>query len=278
MVRSPLRYPGGKSRVVKFLARFVPKDFKEFREPMFGGGSLTLYLAQLYPNRRYIGGDVNEDVYCFWKTLKEDSETLIREVVKIKERFRNGRELFNTLLKRRNEERNCLQRAVEFFVLNRITFSGTVDSGGYSEQAFRKRFTTSSVERLRKVAPILKRIEFFHGDYSHLLRMEGEDVVIYLDPPYFANKDSRLYGKRGDLHACFDHFRLRKEVEKTQHKVLITYDDNELIRELYKDFYILEWTQNYGMSSFTGRNKRGRELLIANFPLKSKTLVVLSSD
>jgi DNA adenine methylase len=277
MIRSPLRYPGGKSKAVKFLAQFVPKDFKEFREPMFGGGSLTLYLAQLYPDRRFVGGDLNLDLYCFWKSLKEQPKELIREIRKFKENFHDGRELFNLLISARDKKKSCLQRGAEFFVLNRITFSGTVDSGGYSEQAFKKRFTESSIERLEKVYPILQRIEFFHGDYAELLHKEGEKVVIYLDPPYYGNKKSRLYGKRGSLHFEFDHLRLLEEIKKTPHRVLITYDDNEFIRELYKDFYIVEWNLKYGMSSFTGKNKKATELLIANFPLVKKTLISLST-
>ncbi len=278
MIKSPLRYPGGKSKAVKFLAQFIPKDFKEFREPMFGGGSLTLYLAQLYPNRKFIGGDLNKDLICFWQSLKENPEELIERVKLLKKQFHNnGRELYSYLISRREKKKDCLQRGVEFFVLNRITFSGTVDSGGYSEQAFQKRFTDSSIERLKEVVPVIKRIEFFHGDYSVLLQKEGEGVVIYLDPPYYGNKNSRLYGKRGNLHSEFNHRRLFEEVKKTSHRVLITYDDNDFIRELYKDFYQLEWNLNYGMSSFTGKNKRGKELLIANFPLVRKTLITLST-
>jgi len=278
MIRSPLRYPGGKSKAVKFLAQFVPKDFKEFREPMFGGGSLTLYLVQLYPDRRFVGGDLNFDLYCFWKSLKEQTENLIREVRRFKENFSDGRKLFELLTSARDEEKSCLQRGAEFFVLNRITFSGTVDSGGYSEQAFKKRFTDSSVERLKSVAPLLKKIEFVYGDYSYLLHKEGDSVVIYLDPPYYGNKNSKLYGRRGSLHSEFDHLRLFEEVKKTPHRVLITYDDSEFIRELYRDFYLTEWSLNYGMSSFTGKNKRGRELLITNFPVKRKTLIPISTS
>lgn len=33
LIKSPLRYPGGKSRALKFLAQFLPKDIDEFREP-----------------------------------------------------------------------------------------------------------------------------------------------------------------------------------------------------------------------------------------------------
>ena len=69
-------------------------------------------------------------------------------------------------------------------MLNRITFSGVVDSGGYSEQSFRKRFTISSIERLKQAYNIVKYIEFSPKDYTDLLFKNGEHVFIFLDPPY----------------------------------------------------------------------------------------------
>ena len=47
MIKSPLRYPGGKSRAVKFIAPLIP-EFDEYREPFIGGGSVFIYLKQLY--------------------------------------------------------------------------------------------------------------------------------------------------------------------------------------------------------------------------------------
>jgi DNA adenine methylase len=267
LISSPLRYPGGKSKVVKFLAKFFP-EFKELREPMCGGASITLYWVQIKPSARYIISDINYDLYCFWKELKYSADKLIREVRLIKKSYKDGRKLFEELMQSRDEPKDDLRRAVEFFVLNRITFSGTVDSGGYSESAFKKRFTDSSIERLEKVSELLSKVEVYHDDYENFLSVGGKDVVIFLDPPYYSSKASRLYGKRGNLHLSFDHLRLFQNVKKTTHKVLITYDNSPYIRELYKDFYILEWRLKYGMTNYCKDYLReGEELLIANFPL-----------
>jgi DNA adenine methylase len=268
MIKSPLRYPGGKSKAVKFLVQFFPEEFKELREPMFGGGSITFYWVQKKPQAIFRAGDLNYDLYCFWKELKYNKDALIREIIKIKENYSDGRKLFEDIMRRRKQSLSDFQRAVDFFVLNRITFSGTVDSGGYSELAFRKRFTWSSIKRLEQAYEIIKHVELYYGDYEYLLNLEGDDVIIFLDPPYFSATKSRLYGKRGSLHTQFDHERLYEKVKKCKHKILITYDNSEYIKNLYKDFYIVEWHLNYGMTSFNKKNlKKGRELLIANFPI-----------
>ena len=268
MIKSPLRYPGGKSRAVKFLSRFFPEDFKELREPMFGGGSVTFYWVQKRPSARFVAGDINYDLYCFWKVLKEDKDRLIKEIRRVKETYKDGRALFEEIMSRREEELDESQRAVDFFILNRITFSGTVDCGGYSEQAFRKRFTWSSIERLELAHEVIRKVELHFGDYEELLNAGGEDVVVFLDPPYYSAQRSKLYGKRGDLHTEFDHERLLKLVKNCKHRVLITYDNSDYIRNLYKDFYMVEWELSYGMTNYKQERVRvGSEILIANFPI-----------
>ena len=49
-VKSPLRYPGGKSKAISKILRYLPPDFSEYREPFVGGGSLFIYLKQKYPH------------------------------------------------------------------------------------------------------------------------------------------------------------------------------------------------------------------------------------
>jgi DNA adenine methylase len=90
---------------------------------------------------------------------------------------KDGRRLFEEFSSQEGGDE--FERAVRFFVLNRISFSGTTYSGGYSQQAFEKRFTDSSIERLRKAAEIIKEFKITHGDYEKLLFEEGEDVFIF---------------------------------------------------------------------------------------------------
>lgn len=127
----------------------------------------------------------------------------------IKARTTDGRTLFYELMEQYGHG-TPIERAVRFFVLNRITFSGTVDSGGYSEQAFHGRFTWSAIYALRQVAPFLKGVQITWGDYEPVVREEGTGVFIFLDPPYYSVAQSRLYGRRGELHLQFDHERLAR--------------------------------------------------------------------
>ncbi|MCS6829170.1 MAG: DNA adenine methylase [Armatimonadota bacterium] len=269
MVRSPLRFPGGKSRAIEQILPLVP-EFEEYREPMVGGGSVFLALRQRFPDRRFWINDINYELYCFWKVLQERPHALVEAVNRIRAETRDGKALFYQLLARYGEG-DELERAVRFFVLNRITFSGTVDSGGYSEQAFRGRFTVSAIERLRQVAPLLKGVRITCGDYEPVLHSDGKGVFLFLDPPYYSATDSRLYGKRGELHLGFDHYRLARLLRETQHNWLLTYDDSPFVRELYSDYTQVRWTLQYGMNNYKQPTARpGEELFIANYPIQAQ--------
>ncbi len=130
-IKSPLRFPGGKSCALEQIIPLVP-SFAEYREPMVGGGSVFFRLRQMFPERLYWINDINYELFCFWKVCQQDNRALVAEITRIHETTQDGRTLFYELLKQYGMGSE-FERAVRYFVLNRISFSGTVDSGGYSE-------------------------------------------------------------------------------------------------------------------------------------------------
>lgn len=266
-MKSPLRYPGGKSKALRQIIPYIPPDIFEYREPFIGGGSVFLAIKQLLGQRinSYWINDLNTELFYFWKYARDQGEVLVQKIREIKHQFTNGRELFSYY--------TCsalplsdVDRAVRFFILNRITFSGTVDAGGYSQQAFERRFTDSSIHRLEKLCSYLSSIEITNEDYENSLFRSGQGVFIFLDPPYFSATKSRLYGVRGQLHTTFDHDRFAANMQKCPHRWLITYDDSREVRELFSFATIIEWTLQYGMNNYKQSTAAaGRELLIKNY-------------
>ncbi|WP_066382996.1 DNA adenine methylase [Anabaena sp. CA = ATCC 33047] len=272
MLKSPLRYPGGKSKAINQIVEHLPENFTEFREPFIGGGSVFIYLKQKFPHLKFWINDLNQELFLFWKIAQSDISRLVAEVRHIKDKYTDGKILFTELTSVDVNQLSDLERAVRFFVLNRITFSGTVESGGFSQEAFHKRFTYSSIERLEKLANILTPdIQITNLDYSKLVTAAGENVFLFLDPPYVSATKSKLYGKDGNLHTSFDHQRFTDVLQKCPHQWLITYDDSPIIRENFKWANIYAWELQYGMNNYKqGRANKGKELFINNYEIQYK--------
>jgi len=264
MIKSPLRYPGGKSRSVDLISTIIP-EFDEFREPFLGGGSIFIYAKQRFPNKKFWINDLYFELYKFWEMTQKDVDAVIDKIYEWRNQFPVGKELHKFL----NENLttfNDLERGAAFFIYNRITFSGTSLSGGYSEGAFTGRFTESSIQRLNQFAKVINGSTITNLDYEELIKKDGENVFIFLDPPYYSATKSALYGKNGNMHKSFDHIKFADNMKKCKHKWLITYDDSEYIRELFSFANIIPWELMYGMRNVTvGADQKGKELFISNY-------------
>ncbi|MEM6428316.1 MAG: DNA adenine methylase [Deinococcota bacterium] len=271
LIKSPLRYPGGKSRALRQILPLVP-EFDAYREPLVGGGSVFLSLKQHVPEASFWINDLSYDLMCFWEMAQTNLTPLVDAVTDIYEHAYDGRELHQRYVQQA-DGLGKLEYAVRFFVLNRITFSGTVDAGGYSQSAFERRFTQSSVHRLARLADVLVGARISHGDYQAVLeepvQHSGENVFIFLDPPYYRTSGSRLYGKKGVLHTSFDHEQLAETLKTCPHNWLMTYDDCPEIRELYAFANVQAWQLQYGMNNYKQVSAaKGREVFVANYDLE----------
>ena len=263
MIKSPLRYPGGKSRAIETIAKLIP-DFDEFREPFLGGGSVFVYVKQHYPTKKIWVNDLYSELYTFWTMTQKDVSALIDKIYQWRKQYPIGKELFQ-FLNQNLPNFNDLEKASAFFIFNRITFSGTTLSGGYSESAFQGRFTESSIKRLNDLANVIKDSIITNYDYEELVKKEGENVFIFLDPPYYSATKSALYGKNGNLHKSFDHKRFAENMKNCKHQWLITYDDSDYIRNLFSFANIISWNLTYGMRNITENSDQiGKELFISN--------------
>ncbi|HUN24559.1 MAG TPA: DNA adenine methylase [Anaerolineales bacterium] len=268
MTKSPLRYPGGKSRAIQQMKYLLPQNFSEYREPFVGGGSFFLYLRQVFPQLSIWINDLNPELYYFWKYVQLDSEKLAQEITQLKVKSSDGQALFNELVAADKSTLSELERAVRFFVLNRITFSGVVESGGYSQLAFLGRFTESSIRRTAELGKWMEGIKITNLDYRAVLVDGGKETFTFLDPPYIKATKSKLYGKKGILHTEFNHQQFAEQMKTCQHAWLITYDDSPLIRANFDFAHIYSWELQYGMNNYKqGKAEKGSELFISNYPL-----------
>jgi len=256
--KSPLRYPGGKTRACKKLETIMKEhfnisDFNNFVSPFFGGGSFEFHIQNNY-KLKIIANDKFTPLYNFWNICKIDKENLSKELTKKIDLI--DKEEFTCLRKKIIEENNKLNQSIMFFIINRCSFSGATLSGGFSSEASKKRFTKSSIDTIEKLN--LMRFDIYNLDFEEFINInQDKKNLLFLDPPYYLEKASTLYGNKGDMHDTFDHNKLYKCLS-TKHNWIMTYNNCDYIKKLYKDFKIIETSWSYGMN----KSKKSSEIVI----------------
>ena len=258
-MKSLLRYPGGKTRALKHIIPYFPKNLTEIVSPFFGGGSIEIHYAS--QGVRVHGYEIFEPLVNFWQQVLKDPEEVAKWIEVFF--FPCTKDTFAQYQKKQSwteYDQKLMHwpvfRACMYYALNRSSFSGATLSGGYSKQAAEKRFTESSVQRLRDF--ICPSLTVEQADFADSLRRHNDETFVYADPPYLLEK-STLYGERGSTHKDFDHQRFAEEIKKKNNWV-ISYNPHPEILELYKDYEIVYPNWTYGMSA----DKKSKEILILN--------------
>jgi DNA adenine methylase len=262
-----LRYPGGKSNAIKNIDKYLPDNFIEYREPMVGGGSMFLHIKKKYPDKTFWINDVYTNLYLFWIAARDNNEKLVETLLKLKmdTTEETSRSKFVEIKETISAQDN-FTRAVYFYYLNKCSFSGLTESGTCSPQAWVQNFSIPSIKSLADLKFLLKDVKITNLDYIDLLNHNGNDVFIYLDPPYDIGKENMLYGKNGETHRNFNHIKFSEDAYKCTHKVMISYNDSTILRERYKDFlkmYILDF--RYTMRLIGKNSPKKTELLVCNY-------------
>jgi len=268
MPKTPLRYPGGKSRAVKHILPLIPEDITELCSPFLGGGSVELAVAERgTPVHAY---DIFEPLVWFWNALLTDPRLLAVCADSYRKEhadFEGKRGLLKEDFRRlrdelREEGRFSYDNAAKLYAINRSSFSGATFSGGWSKRASYARFTDSSIDRIYNFRESNMAVSC-EGFKTSINR--HPDAFLYCDPPYLLGADKdKLYGDRGNTHAGFDHRALYDILSERTNWVL-SYNDCPEIRDLYESYEVCEAEWAYGMKNVGGtKMDKSSEILIIN--------------
>ena len=269
--KTPLRYPGGKSRALSKLFQFIPdlKDYTEFREPFLGGGSVAIEIGKRYPHIDIWVNDLYEPLYNFWKVLQSDGQKLRDILIQLKQRHSDPSSAKQLFLDAKDylakPVGNSIDRAVSFYVVNKCSFSGLTENSAFSKQASESNFSVNGIERLPEYSLMIKKWKITNLSYEHMLSDE-EETYIYLDPPYEIK--SNLYGRKGDMHKGFDHDEFATICDKSTSPILISYNSSQLIRDRFDGWTVAEFAHTYTMRSTGCYNKEQasrKELVLMNY-------------
>tara|TARA_Y100001970_G_scaffold3497_1_gene4039 strand:+ start:1618 stop:2493 length:876 start_codon:yes stop_codon:yes gene_type:complete len=275
-LKTPLRYPGGKSKAIKTLAQWYPKVITEYREPFIGGGSIAIDITKANPDIPVWINDLYVPLYNFWVQLRDRGKELSERVRDEKQRTLDegdadkitakAKELFNKY-KAEIDTYDDFEKAVAFFIMNKCSFSGLTENSTFSKTASNSNFSLVGADKLVKFSELIKNWKITNIDYSEVMKAKGyADTFIFLDPPYDI-KDF-LYGKNREMHKSFDHDLFADNVSTCIHKFMITYNLNDRLLDLYKNYNLKEWKLRYSMAhrGDKGTNENIKtELLVTNY-------------
>lgn len=262
-VKTNLRWAGGKSKLMKFIERYLPDNVEKYLETFTGGGSVLLYILQKFHPSVSIANDIDTNLINYYNSVKDNPDKVINECLEVKNKY--DAETFRDAFKDLNRV-----NASDFFIANKTSFSGLNKT--YSIQAYDRNFSVKCINKINDISHVIKDTTFTNMDFYNLDEYTDiEDYFIYLDPPYYGNREKGLYGDSGKLHKDFDHERMFEWVNKHKdnNKIMISYDDSPYIRRLYKDFHIYQFDVPYSMTNVGGNScKIGKEIVITNYEVK----------
>jgi DNA adenine methylase len=272
-VLSPLRYPGGKRRLVPYVAAaLLENDLKPdlFVEPFAGGASVSLELLHAGLVERIAIGDSDPMVAAFWQTVFDDHEWLCRQVESIEITLTEWRRLKAARLRaRRSLALSCL-------FLNRTSFNGALHRragpiGGHEQTSDYKldcRFPRETlVRRIKACAALGDRVEFVEGQEAAgtiaaartIARREGRSTFFYLDPPFWAKSD--LLYRRSFL--TWEHEELAEQLLWLKDPWLLSYDPAPEIVSFYAGHKGVQ-SATVELLYTAARRSAGHELVVTN--------------
>ena len=272
-LKTPLRYPGGKSRACTKMDQYFPdlREYAEFREPFLGGGSVAIHISKKYPHLKITVNDLYEPLINFWIQLQQFGDDLTDKIRNYKSTHPepvSAKELFLECKNRINDKSlDCIERAAAFYIVNKCSFSGLTESSSFSQQASNSNFSMRGIEKLPGYSDIISHWHINQYSYEYCFRTDiHDDLFMYLDPPYDI-KDN-LYGKKGDMHKRFDHDKFAEDCSQSQVHQLISYNSDQLVKDRFKDWNVGEFDLTYTMRSvgdYMREQKTRKELLLFNY-------------
>ena len=270
-LKTPLRYPGGKSRAVPKLLQHLPsREITEYREPFLGGGSMAIEMTRRLPEEIPIWvNDLYEPLYNFWVQLRDNGDYLHSELMRAKNFHpdeESARKLFLDSKENLNDSKRSQEdRAVDFYIINKCSFSGLTESSSFSKQASESNFSIRGIDNLKTYSTLIKNWKITNNRYNDLLT-DDESIVTYLDPPYEIK--SNLYGRKGNMHKGFNHDEFASICDKSSSPILISYNSSQLIRDRFEKWTVAEFAHTYTMRSTGCYNKEQasrKELVLMNY-------------
>lgn len=252
-MNSFIGWVGGKRLLRKEIVDRFPDNIDRYIE-VFGGAGWVLFYKDKHANLE-VFNDCNSELVNLYRCIKYHIEELKRELSWIL----NSREMFNDFLEQYNiRGMTDIQRAARYFILVKTSYGAKVDSYGCNSKNLEK-----SIDYLENIRSRLNKVVVENKDFENLIEVyDKSGALFYLDPPYYGTEH---YYKEVSF-SKEDHLRLKTVVDKIKGKFILSYNDCEEIRDIYKDYHIEEVVRNINLKNrYENKSHKYCELIIRNY-------------
>jgi DNA adenine methylase len=255
-MQSPIKWIGGKRNLANTIVSMIPKH-KTYIEPFAGAG--WIFFKKEKANVEILN-DINGDLINFYKIIKLMPDEFCNEY----QLLPKSKELFENFVIQDVNNISDLERAVRFYYLLMLNFGGrfnrftfTPRNDGIKQINFDKLPDT-----IKKAHNRLRDTYIERTDYKNIIKKwDKEDSFFFIDPPYLTTTEN-------DYEESFDEYKYQELFELLSNlkgKFLLTTDDEPLLRDLFKHFYINDTEVFYSVSKERKRNHK--ELIITNYDI-----------
>lgn len=258
---SPLRYPGGKSKLAPFVKLLIEQTEIEhpiYIEPFAGGAGIALKLLFSGIVDEIVINDFDKAIYSMWRAILTETNQFIdlleKTPVTVSE-WKNQKQIYT-----KYNKTYSLELGFATFFLNRTNRSGILNAGligGFNQKGNYKidaRFNkTELIERIKLIASKKSKIHLYNKDvrsfFCSYFRKYEDSAFVYFDPPYF-NKGEMLYK---NFFSYDDHMEIRDLIERIHSPWMLTYDNTNEIKQLYNNHEGFLFDLNYSVAN-SGKN------------------------
>lgn len=266
ILKPPIKLIGAKTRNRRILYSKFPAH-RTYIEPFFGTGGVLLGKPK---SELEIINDFDPYVVNFYKYVQRFPTTMLAYLQKLMEKGAS-KELFLDWRSRLTETNSPYMKACLYYLVNKHCFNGIVrfNEKGECNSSWGKEKTGRGIitkDWMNLVSSRMSDVFLFCSDAMEFIEnvvqeSPGDDLFMFVDPPY--RNCQTVY--RGKKFTDEDHIKLKKMLEAAKFKWMLTLNDDQFVRELYKDFNIFGHSIQYNCANTTKGRGPKPEVIITNY-------------
>jgi DNA adenine methylase len=280
-VQSPLRWAGGKRRLLPQLERFLPGQFRDYYEPFLGGGSMYFHLQGRGFDGAAFLSDILPEVVNFFQQLQEHPIRIVKSLAIFLQEAEREPEKFYYAQRRKAQEakEDGAYAAARFLYLNKNSFNGLQrkNSKGENNTPWGKCLPPKGVgeEVLMACSLALKQASIAQYDFQEALKFPRFGDFVYLDPPYFElSKTAKFTGYSGKPFGMAEQEALARAYQDLDSRgclVMLSNADVPDIQRLYGKFSIHKVLAARAINCKGSGRGEVSEVVVCNYPVTTRT-------